>query len=119
MGVDFSECQTFRDCCLSIGEIDVQQNARYDIQKSLTERAAKVQMKSKSMFLPLGCRVRQANIRWPSARHLSMVLRNPARITDTMSFVVCPGEQKCSATGKVRFLCDGTQMFTEPVPEPA
>ena len=72
------------------------------------------------MFMPPGCRVRYVNIRRASARRLSMVLRKPARITDTIvSSVVCPGEQKCLATGMSAFFLTERQMFTEPVLEPA
>ena len=70
--------------------------------------------------MPPGCRVRYVNIRRASARRLSMVLRKPARITDTIvSSVVCPGEQKCLATGMSAFFLTERQMFTEPVLEPA
>ena len=50
------------------------------VQISVTAHAATVETKLKPMFMPLGRRVRHANIRRPSVQRLFMVLQYPVRL---------------------------------------
>ena len=58
----------------------------------------------KSMFMPRGWRVWHLKIIRPSALRRWVVSLNPVLNTDTITItIVCPGEEKCFATGRSAF----------------